>query len=201
MIRNTLVLAALAANAVAGPCKPGSSSTELLSTKIGSTETSYFETSVTEATPSTAVTETTDVVPSIASSDATTTVEVTTTSGSESTTTSADVCVQSLTAQNGEPPLADREADCHDFNIVTVSSYEVTQTVYKRGNVIIIPTNAIVRRAEGDAATTILPTGTPAYATYCGGPAAYYEACSELGVTAFTTTIPEPTTTEVIVTN
>jgi hypothetical protein len=70
--------------------------------------------------------------------------------------------------------------------------------VYKRGNVITIPTNAIVRRAEGEAATTILPTGIPAYATYCNSPSAYYEACSELGVTAFTTTIPEPTTTETI---
>ncbi|KAM0543273.1 hypothetical protein ACHAPJ_012419 [Fusarium lateritium] len=200
MIRNTLVFAALAANAAAGPCRPGRSSTELLSTTIGSTETSYFETSITEAATATAATtETTDV--SIASSDATTTAEATTTSGSESTTTAVDVCVQSLTAQNGEPPLASREADCHDLNRVTVSSYEVTQTVYKRGNVIIIPTNAIVRRADGDAATTILPTGTPAYATYCDGPAAYYEACSELGVTAFTTTIPEPTSTEIIITN
>ncbi|EXM20032.1 hypothetical protein RAB80_011698 [Fusarium oxysporum f. sp. vasinfectum] len=198
MIRNTLVLAALAATAVAGPCKPGSSSTELLSTTIGSTETSYFETSITETTSSAAVTET---VPSIASSDATTTAEVTTTSGSESTTTSADVCVQSLAAPNGEPRFTDRLADCQEFNIVTVSSYEVTLTAYKRGNVITIPTNAIVRRAEGEAATTILPTGTPAYATYCDSPAAYYEACSELGVTAFTTTIPEPTTIEVITTN
>ncbi|SCO88842.1 uncharacterized protein FRV6_12970 [Fusarium oxysporum] len=197
MIRNTLVLAALAATAVAGPCKPGSSSTELLSTTIGSTETSYFETSITEATSSAAVTET---VPSIASSDATTTAEVTTTSDSESTTP-ADVCVQSLAAPNGEPRFTDRLADCQEFNIVTVSSYQVTLTAYKRGNVITIPTNAIVRRAEGEAATTILPTGTPAYATYCDSPAAYYEACSELGVTAFTTTIPEPTTIEVITTN
>ncbi|KAH7184518.1 uncharacterized protein B0J16DRAFT_371496 [Fusarium flagelliforme] len=202
MLRNTLVLAAaLAVNAAAGPCRPATSSTELLSTTIGSTETSY-ETSFTEETSSAAVTETTDVVPtttvSIATSDATTTAEVTPTSDSESTTTSADVCVASLTAEGGEPPLSSREADCHDLNIVTVSSYEVTQTVLKRGNVIIVPTNAIVRRDEGDQATTILPTGTPAYATYCNGPAAYYEACSELGVTAFTTYIPEPTFTETI---
>ncbi|KAM0283564.1 hypothetical protein ACHAO9_009669 [Fusarium lateritium] len=193
MIHKSLILAALAAKIIAGPCKPGNSTPELQSTTTGSIKTSGTETIY----PAT-ITATTDV---ISSTDVTTTAEVTTTSGSESMTSSADTCVQSLTAQGGEPPLADREADCHDFNIVTVSSYEVTQTVYKRGNIIIIPTNAIVRRADGDAATTILPTGTPAYATYCNGPAAYYEACSELGITAFTTTIPEPTTTEVVITN
>ncbi|KAI1051737.1 hypothetical protein LB506_003795 [Fusarium annulatum] len=194
MIRNTLVLAALAVTVIAGPCKPTSSSTELLSTTIGSTETSYVQTSVTEST---------DVTSSIASSDAITTAEATTTSDSESTTTAPpdDSCVQSLTLNNNGPRFTDKIADCQDFNVVTVSSYEVTQTVYKRGNVIIIPTNAIVRRAEGEAATTIFPSGVPAYATYCDSPSAYYEACSELGVTAFTTTIPEPTTTEVIITN
>ncbi|WZH48535.1 uncharacterized protein QYS62_009713 [Fusarium acuminatum] len=201
MIRNTPVLAALAVTAIAGPCKPGSSSTELLSTVIGSTETAYVETSITEAATSAAATESTDVVSSIASSDATATAEATTTSGSESTTAAPDSCAQSLAAPGGPPVLTDRIQDCQDFNVVTVSSYEVTQTVYKRGNVIIIPTNAIVRRDEGEAATTILPTGTPAYATYCDSPSAYYEACSEFGVTAFTTTIPEPTTTEVIITN
>ncbi|KAK6716760.1 hypothetical protein SNK04_007711 [Fusarium graminearum] len=190
MLRNTLVLAALAINAAAGPCRPATSSIELLSTTIGLTEASY-ETSLTEETSSASVTETADVVP-------TTTISI---ASSEAITTSVDGCVASLTAAGGEPRQTDRIADCQDFNVVTVSSYAVTQTVYKRGNVIIIPTNAIRRRAEGDAATTILPTGIPAYATYCNGPAAYYEACSAFGVTAFTTTIPEPTSTEIIITN
>ncbi|KAF4420509.1 hypothetical protein FACUT_11163 [Fusarium acutatum] len=199
MIRNTLVLAALAVTAIAGPCKPGSSTNNLLSTTIGSTETSYVETSVTEATSSAAITETTDIVSSIASSDATTTAEATTTSGSQSTTAAPDdTCAESLGTPGGEPRFTDRIADCQELNVVTVSSYEVTQTVEKRGNVIIIPTNAIVRRAEGEAATTILPTDIPAYATYCDSPSAYYEACSQFGITAFTTTIPEPTTTETI---
>ncbi|KAF5716209.1 hypothetical protein FMUND_6469 [Fusarium mundagurra] len=200
MIRNTLVLAALAVTAIAGPCKPTSSSTELLSTTIGSTEASYVETSATEATSSATVTESTDVASSIASSDATTTAEATTTSGSESTTTAPpdDSCAESLRNAGGGPRFTDRIADCQEFNVVTVSSYQVTMTVKKRGNVIIIPTNPIVRRAEGEAATTIFPTGVPAYATYCDSPSAYYEACSEFGVTAFTTTIPEPTTTETI---
>ncbi|KAF5558346.1 hypothetical protein FNAPI_5119 [Fusarium napiforme] len=196
MIRNTLVLAALAVTAIAGPCKPTGSSTELLSTTIGSTETSHVETSVTEATSSAAVTESTDVNTSIASSDATTTAEATTTTAAPD-----DSCAESLYDMNGEPEFTNRIADCQERNVVTVSSYEVTQTVYKRGNVIIIPTNAIVRRAEGEAATTIFPTDIPAYATYCNNPSAYYEACSQFGVTAFTTTIPEPTTTEVIITN
>jgi hypothetical protein len=112
MIRNTLILASLAITAIAGPCKPGSSSTELLSTTTGSTETSYFETSIAEATSSAAATETT-------------TAEVTTTSGSESTTAPPDTCVESLAALNGEPRFTDRIADCQDFNVVTVSSYEV----------------------------------------------------------------------------
>ncbi|PNP73865.1 hypothetical protein FNYG_12824 [Fusarium nygamai] len=201
MIRNTLVLAALAVTVIAGPCKPTSSSTELFSTTIGSTEASYVETSVTdEATSSGAVTESTDIVTFIGSLDATTTAEATTTSGSESTTTAPpdDSCAQSLRNAGGGPRFTDRIADCQELNVVTVSSYQVTMTVKKRGNVIIIPTNPIVRRAEGEAATTIFPTGVPGYATYCDSPSAYYEACSEFGVTAFTTTIPEPTTIETI---
>ncbi|KAF5643073.1 hypothetical protein F52700_2788 [Fusarium sp. NRRL 52700] len=201
MIYNTLVLAALAATAFAGPCKPTSSSTELLSTTIGSIESSSVETSVThEESSSAAVTESTDVVTSVASSDATTTAEATTTLGPESTTTAPpdDSCAESLYDMNGEPEFTDRIADCQDLNVVTVSSYEVTMTVKKRGNVIIIPSNPIVRRAEGEAATTIFPTDVPAYATYCDSPSAYYEACSQFGVTAFTTTIPEPTTIETV---
>lgn len=118
MIRNILVLAVLAVTAIAGPCKPTSSSTELLSTTIRSTETSYVETSVTAST---------DVTSSIASSDATTTAEATTTSGSESTTTAPpdDSCAQSLTLNNNGPRFTDKIADCQDFNVVTVSSYEV----------------------------------------------------------------------------
>ncbi|KAF5975815.1 hypothetical protein FCOIX_7471 [Fusarium coicis] len=190
MIRNTLILAALAVTAIAGPCKPTGSS-ELLSTTIESTEASYVETSVTEATSSAAVTESTDVASSIARSDATTTAETTTTTAAPD-----DSCAESLRNGVGGHAFTDRIADCQEFNVVTVSSYQVTMTVKKRGDVIIIPTNRIVRRAEGEAATTIFPTGVPGYATYCDSPSAYYEACSEFGVTAFTTTIPESTTTE-----
>ena len=128
MLRNTLVLAALAVNAVAGPCRPATSSTELLSTTIGLIETSY-ETSFAEDTSSAAVTDTTDFVPtttvSIASSEATTTAEVTPTSDTEPTTTSVDGCIASLTAGGGPPQLTDRINDCQEFNVVTVSSYAV----------------------------------------------------------------------------
>ncbi|SPJ75735.1 uncharacterized protein FTOL_05466 [Fusarium torulosum] len=180
-------------------------SSEASSTVVSEpTETSTVVESSTETAPTTGAVETstsditasTDVTTT--SSDATTAAETITTSGAESTTTAADLCVQSLISPNGEPPLESREADCEALNRVTVSSYEVTQTVVKRGNVIIIPTAAIVRRADGDEATTILPTATPAYATYCDSPTAYYDACSSLGITAFTTTIPEPTATETI---
>jgi hypothetical protein len=119
MMRNTLVLAALAVAAIAGPCKPTGSSTELLSATIRSTETPYVETSVTEVTSSAAVTDSTDVVSSIASSDATTTTEATT------TTAAPDTCAESLGDMGGEPDFTDKIADCQDFNVVTISSYEV----------------------------------------------------------------------------
>ncbi|KLP10420.1 uncharacterized protein Y057_2023 [Fusarium fujikuroi] len=45
-------------------------------------------------------------------------------------------------------------------------------------------------------ATTIFPTETPAYATYCDSAEGYYDACSRAGVTAITTTLTTPTETE-----
>lgn len=131
MLRNTLALAALAVNIIAGPCRPATSSTGLQSTTIGSTETSY-ETSFAEDTSSADGTETTDLVPvttvSIASSEATTTAEVTPTSDTEPTTTPVDGCVASLTAGGGEPRRTDRIGDCQELNVVTVSSYLVWVT-------------------------------------------------------------------------
>jgi hypothetical protein len=76
--------------------------------------------------------------------------------------------------------------------------------VFKREVAFRIPTgfptwrpamNTLAARAEGEpTATTIQPTEVPAYATYCDSPEAYYAACSEAGITAFTTTLPTPTT-------
>lgn len=57
------------------------------------------------------------------------------------------------------------------------------------------PQPKITKRADGPTDTTIFPTEVPSYATYCDSPEEYYEACSEAGVTAFTTTLPEPETT------
>jgi len=51
------------------------------------------------------------------------------------------------------------------------------------------------KRADDPTDTTIFPTEVPSYATYCDSPEEYYEACSEAGVTAFTTTLPEPDAT------
>ena len=50
----------------------------------------------------------------------------------------------------------------------------------------------ITKRADDPTDTTIFPTEVPPYATYCDSPSEYYEACSEAGVSAFTTTLSEP---------
>ncbi|KAG8671989.1 hypothetical protein FPOAC1_005248 [Fusarium poae] len=127
-------------------------------------------------------------------------------------TTTADICVAGVGGPNGQPPRASRLADCSRLNVVTVSPFPVTTTVVKREVAVRIPTgkytgqpviNTLNRRAEGEpTATTIQPTNIPAYATYCDSPEAYYDACSEAGITAFTTTLPTGTsTTETTVTD
>lgn len=87
----------------------------------------------------------------------------------------------------------------------TLTSHR-TSTVVKRELAIRIPTgrytgqpviNTLFARAEGEpTATTIQPTEVPTYATYCDSPSDYYEACSEAGITGFTTTLPTPTSTD-----
>ncbi|KAF5664982.1 hypothetical protein FHETE_6842 [Fusarium heterosporum] len=120
------------------------------------------------------------------------------------TTTSADACLLGIGGTNGLPPREDRLSDCSALYTVTVSPYTITSTVLKRELAVRIPTgrytgqpviNTLVRRAEGEeTATTIQPTDVPTYATYCDSPSDYYEACSEAGITGFTTTLPTPTT-------
>ncbi|RGP76882.1 hypothetical protein FLONG3_4965 [Fusarium longipes] len=134
-----------------------------------------------------------------------------TTTSAESTA-SVDSCVVGIGGLGGQPPKSSRLSDCSALNIVTVSPLPVTTTVVKRELAVRIPTgrytgqptiNTLVGRAEGEpTATTIQPTEVPTYATYCDSPEAYYEACSEAGVTAFTTTLPtETSTTETTVTD
>ncbi|KAF4341214.1 hypothetical protein FBEOM_4872 [Fusarium beomiforme] len=144
--------------------------------------------------------ETTRVAETTASSD---TVEPTT---SVEAATTADACVVGIGGLNGQPPRASRLSDCSSLYTVTVSPYPQTATVFKREVAWRIPTgfptwrpamNTLAARAEGEpTATTIQPTDVPAYATYCDSPEAYYAACSDAGITGFTTTlIATPTST------
>ncbi|KAH7233026.1 hypothetical protein BKA59DRAFT_534840 [Fusarium tricinctum] len=125
---------------------------------------------------------------------------------SAAVTTSTDVCAKGVNGLEGAPPRESRLSDCSALYTVTVSPYPVTSTVVKRELAIRIPTgrytgqpviNTLFARAEGEpTATTIQPTEVPTYATYCDSPSDYYEACSEAGITAFTTTLPTPTSTD-----
>ncbi|KAF5598232.1 hypothetical protein FPCIR_3254 [Fusarium pseudocircinatum] len=127
-----------------------------------------------------------------------------TTTTPEIPTTTVDACVAGITSAGGSPPLQDRIDDCEEFNVVTVSPYSVTVTAIKKRWEYRIPTGwptarptnrQLVRRQDPDA-TTIFPSETPAYATYCDSAEDYYDACSSAGVTAMTTTLPTPTGSE-----
>ncbi|CAJ0543737.1 Ff.00g039010.m01.CDS01 [Fusarium sp. VM40] len=147
--------------------------------------------------------EITSALTTDAADHTTSTVEATT---SAAVTTSADVCAKGIDGLEGNPPRESRLSDCSALYTVTVSPYPVTSTVVKRELAIRIPTgrytgqpviNTLFARAEGEpTATTIQPTEVPTYATYCDSPSDYYEACSEAGITGFTTTLPTPTSTD-----
>ncbi|KAJ0143696.1 Uncharacterized protein HZ326_13484 [Fusarium oxysporum f. sp. albedinis] len=131
-----------------------------------------------------------------------TTFEATTTP--EPPTTTVDTCVAGITSVGGSPPLQDRIDDCEEFNVITVSPYTVTETILSKrweyriptGWPTARPTNKQLVRRQDPEATTIFPSETPAYATYCDSAEEYYDACSSAGVTAVTTTLPTPTETE-----
>ncbi|RKL51383.1 hypothetical protein BFJ70_g104 [Fusarium oxysporum] len=131
-----------------------------------------------------------------------TTFEATTTP--EPPTTTVDTCVAGITSVGGSPPLQDRIDDCEEFNVITVSPYTVTETILSKrweyriptGWPTARPTNKQLVRRQDPEATTIFPSETPAYATYCDSAEEYYDACSSAGVTAVTTTLPTPTKTE-----
>ncbi|KAK2124111.1 hypothetical protein NOF04DRAFT_1362384, partial [Fusarium oxysporum II5] len=131
-----------------------------------------------------------------------TTFEATTTP--EPPTTTVDACVAGITSVGGSPPLQDRIDDCEEFNVITVSPYTVTETILSKrweyriptGWPTARPTNKQLVRRQDPEATTIFPSETPAYATYCDSAEKYYDACSSAGVTAVTTTLTTPTETE-----
>ncbi|KAL7758892.1 hypothetical protein ACKLNR_011319 [Fusarium oxysporum f. sp. zingiberi] len=122
-----------------------------------------------------------------------------------------DACVSGITSPDGEPPLNVREEECSDLNVVTVSPATVTVTEVRKRRIVrgiivaehVMPvTRNVAPRDDDDVATTIFPTQTPEYATYCGSADEYYDACSSLGVTRFTTTLSTETetTTDIIIT-
>ncbi|KAJ4246354.1 hypothetical protein NW762_013705 [Fusarium torreyae] len=124
-----------------------------------------------------------------------------TTSHFAEATSSVDACVEGILNLNGQPDLQSRIHDCSVYNTVTVSPLTSTATIVKRRVLYQVPTAwatpqpMIRRRADDPTDTTIFPTSVPPYATYCDSPSDYYEACSEAGITAVTTTLPKPDTT------
>ncbi|KAM0547533.1 hypothetical protein ACHAPJ_010277 [Fusarium lateritium] len=165
--------------------------------------TSGKETSSVEETTSAEVTS--HFVDETSSTEATKTSEEVTsaerTSHSAGVTSSVDACVEGIRDSNGQPDLQSRIHDCSVYNTVTVSPLTSTATIVKRRVLYQMPTAwatpqpMIRRRADDPTDTTIFPTSVPPYATYCDSPSDYFEACSEAGVTAVTTTLPEPDTT------
>ncbi|SCO91918.1 uncharacterized protein FRV6_16046 [Fusarium oxysporum] len=122
-----------------------------------------------------------------------------------------DACVSGITSPDREPPLNVREEECSDLNVVTVSPATVTVTEVRKRRIVrgiivaehVMPvTRNVAPRDDDDVATTIFPTQTPEYAMYCGSADEYYDACSSLGVTRFTTTLSTETvtTTDIIIT-
>ncbi|KAI7758965.1 hypothetical protein LZL87_009960 [Fusarium oxysporum] len=181
-----------------------SSSEPVESTTIADNTSTAFssETSSEGTTTDPAEDTTLDTTTEISTTADETTVEATTTP--EPPTTSVDACVAGITSVGGLPPLQDRIDDCEGFNVITVSPYTVTETILSKrweyriptGWPTARPTNKQLVRRQDPEATTILPSETPAYATYCDSAEEYYDACSSAGVTAVTTTLPTPTESE-----
>ncbi|KAG5766096.1 hypothetical protein H9Q72_005846 [Fusarium xylarioides] len=175
------------------------------STKISDTSLTTVATlevssegTTTEALDNTTI-ETTSNEATVSTTADETSVQTTTTP--ETPTTTVDACVAGITSAGGSPPLQERIDDCEEFNVVTVSPYTVTETILTKRWEYRIPTGwptarptnrQLVRRQDPDA-TTIFPSETPAYATYCDSAEDYYDACFSAGVTAVTTTLPIPT--------
>ncbi|KAL4731427.1 hypothetical protein ACLX1H_000393 [Fusarium chlamydosporum] len=170
-------------------------SKRLPDTSQGTTSSSVIE-------PSSEISITSDDITSGVSSEEDNTSQLLTTSEADIPSTTADACVEGITASAGDPPLAQRSGDCEEYNVVTISPYTVTTTILsKRWEARIPtgwptprPTNKQLARRQ-DTASTIFPSETPAYATYCDSAGDYYEACSVLGITASTTELPTPTKT------
>ncbi|KAF5664272.1 hypothetical protein FHETE_7154 [Fusarium heterosporum] len=179
---------------------PSGSSTESPDTSIDSTDTTGDSTETTVSSIET----TTEPLDTTAESAETTTDPPDTTTETVETTTE-DACVAEITDPAGSPPLDDRKEQCSDLNVVTVSpsTVTVTETLNKRF-VWVVPTSwpptpTTKKRfaRDDDDATTIFPTEFPeGYAAFCDDAEDYYSACSRLGVTRTTTTLPTPTETE-----
>ncbi|KAF4989601.1 hypothetical protein FGRMN_9008 [Fusarium graminum] len=192
---------------------PSSSSAESLETTVESTETlvSSIETTTkpldttAESTEITAdpIDTTTEIVETTTDPLDTTT-EIAETTSETLETTTEDACVAEVTDPAGSPPLDDRKEQCSDLNVVTVSPSTVTVTeTLKKRFVWVVPTSwpptPTKKRfaRDDDEATTIFPTEFPeGYAAFCDDAEDYYRACSSLGVTRTTTTLPTPTETE-----
>ncbi|KAF5628129.1 hypothetical protein F25303_10505, partial [Fusarium sp. NRRL 25303] len=172
------------------------------STTLATLEVSPVETTTESVGDTTLETTSNEATTEVSTTADELTVQTTTTA--DTPTTTVDACVAGITSAGGSPPLQDRIDDCEEFNVVTVSPHTVIVTTVKKRWEYRIPTGwptarptngQVVRRQDPDA-TTVFPSETPAYATYCDSAEEYYEACSRAGVTAMTTTLTTPTETE-----
>ncbi|PHH90665.1 hypothetical protein CDD83_2992 [Cordyceps sp. RAO-2017] len=109
-----------------------------------------------------------------------------------------DNCARQVTGTHpGLSPLESRRADCSNFMKTTVIPDATTTTIT------VTAQQDEPSRARRDAvleyrAATEAPTAVPAYASGCRGASKYSSACSCWGITAATSTAPQPTKTETV---
>ncbi|KAH8668994.1 hypothetical protein BX600DRAFT_461083 [Xylariales sp. PMI_506] len=184
-----------------------SSDSSITSPTSSSSASDIISTSSSQITSSTSSATTSSTTSESISS----TISESTSSSASTVSTSIDQCSVGLLDATGVPDLALRMNDCSILNVVTVTPPEVTQSttevVFTSTNFTTItttvtttspsPTSSVepLRKRDGgvtatglDGTVTVKPTQIPTYATYCDSYESYYDACSDLGITASTTT-------------
>ncbi|KAK2011855.1 hypothetical protein LZ32DRAFT_322671 [Colletotrichum eremochloae] len=93
--------------------------------------------------------------------------------------------------REGLLPITSRQADCSSFLKATVTPSPTTVTITVTAAPARVRRNGFI----ADRQVTDLPTAIPAYASSCDDAAEYSSACSCWGITAVTSTAPQPTVT------
>ncbi|KAM4060786.1 hypothetical protein HRG_001683 [Hirsutella rhossiliensis] len=111
-----------------------------------------------------------------------------------------DNCARQVTGTRpGLTPISSRRADCSNFMKTTV----VPDATHRTTTVTVTATHGEAAHVRRDGAleyraATESPTVIPAYAPGCRELRNYSSACSCWGITAVTTTAPQPTKTETV---